>query len=141
AGGGCRAHGGALGLGIEQPLERERRDAERHRNGRSEERRVETDLADVHEHPGPQLPAAQRGDVLAQRHLVLGPTFEVAPDGRIDLRRRRVEKLAHIEERVHCYDSSAARRKTSAAASWNPAGRSLALMLSAISSISPIQRQ
>ena len=53
AGSRCRAHGGALGLGIEQPLERERRDAERHRNGRSEERRVETDLADVHERPGP----------------------------------------------------------------------------------------
>ena len=45
------------------------------------------------------------------------------------------------EERVHGYDSSAARRKTSAAASWNPAGRSRAVMLRAISSISPIQRQ
>ena len=99
--GGRGACGRELALGVEQPLHREGRNAERHRDGRPEERRLERDRADVDEHPRPQPPARVRGGVGPKRHLVAGAALEVAPDLRVDRLRSPLEVVGDVDRVGH----------------------------------------
>src|SRR5262249_31493440 len=128
--------------GDEQALQRERRDAERHRHARPEQRRLKRDLGDVDEHPRPEPPAPEGGDVRAERDLVPGTALEVAPDGWVDLRRGRLEIVRDVDHRANL--SSALRAisrsppyASSRGAATNGSQRASATSLRIRSSMSP----
>ena len=90
------------------------------RRGAEQRRRGEISPTS-HEHPRPERPAVERGDVLAQRHLVARATVEIRPRPRVEPPRRAVRSRRRRAVRSCLpYDSSETRRKTSAAASWKP---------------------
>ena len=139
--GGGSARRRAVAVGVVELLVGNGRDNDRQLDPRPEHGRRRRDLGHVAEDARPERPAPEGGAVLAQRPFVARAAGEVRPRPRLEPLLGEPLVVRDREARLHGYDSSAVRRKTSAAASWNPVGRSCAAMLCAISSISPIQRQ
>ena len=91
---GRQAHHGAgrgggprhrdLAVGVEQPLEGDRRDQERHRYLGAEDGRRRAHLADIDQNARAQRAPGVRGDVVAQRPLVAGAAGEVAVDAGLE---------------------------------------------------------
>ncbi len=71
-------------LGMREPLERDRRDEDRHRDLVAEHGRGRGHSGDVRQHARPQRQPSECLHVLAQRHLVACAACEVAERGRIE---------------------------------------------------------
>ena len=68
---------GAIPIGVQERVARERRDQDGHRERHIEKRRRRVGRAHSREHSGTQVPARERAPVLLQGDLVLGTAFEV----------------------------------------------------------------
>ena len=82
---------------MRQPLERDRRDPDRHRDLVTEDGRGRGHSRDVRQHPRPQRQASEGLYVLAQRHLVAGSAGEVAERGWIEALLGQTLEFPHVQ--------------------------------------------
>jgi len=69
---------------VGKPLQGDRGDQHRHRQGGAEELGPGADRIDVDQDPRPDPPAVERGEVLTQGRLVSGAAGEVAVSARLE---------------------------------------------------------
>ena len=115
AGRGRRTGRRGLAVRMGHALEGHGRDEHRQRHLRPEHRCLRAHARDVAKDPRPQLPAAVRFDVPAQRALVVGATREVAPGARPEPFLGQALVVPDVERgRQGCAGAAAGRRVRSA---------------------------
>ena len=90
-----------LAVGVDEALKGDRRDQQRHRDLAAEHGRRRAGAGDVDQDLGPQLPAAERGDVLAQGALVTRAACEIAVHARVEALGREALVVGDVDRLGH----------------------------------------